>query len=267
MTLTPQQLRDFDELGYLLLPDCFSSEEVAVLRREAETIYDTDRKEVWREKSGVPRTAFAAHTYNEAFRLLGAHPRLIRPVEQFFGEKLYMHQFKINAKASFDGEVWQWHQDYGTWVRDDGMPEPRAMNISVFLDEVMPINGPLMLVPKSHKQGVLPAMHDKRTTSYPLWTLDHDTVTQLVKEGGIVAPTGKPGTVLMFHGNLVHGSAGNITPFPRKIVYLTLCTVSNHIRKPTRPAWIAHQDFTPIESVADDALAAYARSYPLAAAE
>ena len=176
--------------------------------REAEAIYRTDRQEVWREKSGAPRTAFAAHTYNEAFRLLGAHPRLIEPVEQLFGEKVYMHQFKINAKAAFDGEVWQWHQDYGTWARDDGMPEPRAMNISVFLDEVMPINGPLMLVPKSHKQGVLPAGHDKQTTSYPLWTLDQDAVTQLVAEGGIVAPTGRPGAVLMFHGNLVHGSAG-----------------------------------------------------------
>ena len=34
-----------------------------------------------------------------------------------------MHQFKLNAKAAFEGEVWQWHQDYGTWARDDGMPE------------------------------------------------------------------------------------------------------------------------------------------------
>jgi hypothetical protein len=48
------------------------------------------------------------------------------------------------------------------------------------------------------------------------------TVTKLVDQGGIVAPTGKPGGLLMFHGNLVHGSAGNITPYPRKIVYLTL---------------------------------------------
>ena len=40
------------------------------------------------------------------------------------------------------------------------MPQPRAMNIAVFLDEVMPINGALMLIPKSHKQGVLKAGHD-----------------------------------------------------------------------------------------------------------
>jgi len=265
MTLTNQQVQQFETEGWLFLPDAFSADEVAVLRTEADAIFRTDRKQIWRENSGAPRTAFAAHTYNEGFRLLGAHPRLIRPVEQLFGEKLYMHQFKINAKAAFDGEVWQWHQDYGTWARDDGMPEPRAMNISVFLDEVMPINGPLMLVPRSQKYGTLAATHDVSTTSYPLWTLDHQTVQRLVDEGGIVSPTGKPGGVLMFHGNLVHGSAGNITPYPRKIVYLTLNAVSNYIRTPTRPDWIAHRDFTPIEPVPDDALLYYARRYNAAA--
>ncbi|TCT13666.1 ectoine hydroxylase [Tepidamorphus gemmatus] len=254
MRLTDAQLKEFDETGYLFLPDCFSDAEVAVLREEAEKIYTEDREEVWREKSGAPRTAFAAHTYNEAFRRLGAHPRLVGPVCQLFGEPVYMHQFKINAKAPFDGEVWQWHQDYGTWARDDGMPEPRAMNIAVFLDEVMAINGPLMFIPRSHKSGVLEAGHDVQTTSYPLWTLDKETVTRLAEEGGIVAPTGKPGSVLMFHGNLVHASPPNITPYPRKIVYLTLCAVSNYIRKPTRPEWIAHRDFTPITPLADDAL-------------
>ena len=265
MRLSPEQLREFDEQGYLFLSDCFSEEEVAALRGEAEAIYRSDRPEIWREKSGAPRTAFAAHTYNEGFRRLGAHPRLIEPVEQLFGEKLYMHQFKVNAKAAFDGDVWQWHQDYGTWARDDGMPEPRAMNISVFLDEVMAINGPLMFIPKSHKFGVLPAGHDEATTSYPLWTLDHATITKLVDAAGIVAPIGKPGTVLMFHGNLVHASTANITPYPRKIVYLTLCAVSNHIRKPTRPEWIAHRDFAPIVPVDDDALLQYARAHRMAA--
>ena len=266
MQLTSEQLAQFDALGYLFLPDCFSAEETALLRDEAEAIYRLDRPEIWREKSGAPRTAFAAHTYNEAFGLLGRHPRLIGPVEQLLGEKLYMHQFKINAKAKFNGEVWQWHQDYGTWARDDGMPEPRAMNIAVFLDEVFPFNGPLMLIPRSHRHGVLAAGHDVSTTSYPLWTLDEATVERLCAEGGLVSPTGKPGAVLMFHGNLVHGSAGTITPYPRKIVYLTLCAVSNHIRKPTRAEWIAHRDFTPIEPCADDALTACARGQGVAAA-
>jgi ectoine hydroxylase len=265
MKLTDAQVKQFEDEGWLFLPELFTADEIAVLNAEAEQIYKQEREEIWREKSGAPRTAFAAHLYNEAFGILGRHPRMITPIEQLFGEQVYMHQFKINAKAKFSGDVWQWHQDYGTWARDDGMPEPRAMNISIFLDEVFPYNGALMLIPKSHKEGVLAAGHDKATTSYPLWTLDEATVQRLYDQGGLVVPTGKAGGMLLFHGNLVHGSAGNITPLPRKIVYLTLNAVSNHIRKPTRKEWIAHQDFTPIMPCADDALLQFAKRYKQAA--
>jgi len=98
MQLMEQQLAQFAEEGYLFLPGCFSEQEVEILRDEAERIYASDRREVWREKTGAPRTAFAAHTFNEAFRLLGTHPRLIRPVEQVFGEKLYMHQYRSTPR-------------------------------------------------------------------------------------------------------------------------------------------------------------------------
>src|SRR5215217_3061407 len=267
MELTAQQLRTFDQQGFIFLPGCFAEEEIALLRAEAENVLTSERPEIWREKSGAPRTAFAGHTFSEVFRLLAHHPRLVKPLQQYFGEDVYVHQFKLNAKAAFEGEVWQWHQDYGTWARDDGMPQPRAMNIAVFLDEVMPINGPLLLIPGSHREGVFEAGHDTLTTSYPLWTLDKDTVTKLCRNAetahgtGIVAPTGKPGSVLMFHGNLVHASPPNITPYPRKIVYVTFCACSNHITKFTREAWIAHRDFTPIQPVGDDALAEYARAH------
>ena len=128
------------------------------------------------------------------------------------------------------------------------------MNIALFLDEVTAVNGPLMLIPRSHKQGVLEAGHDLETTSYPLWTLDRATVKRLAEAGGIVAPTGAPGGVLMFHSNLVHASPPNISPWGRTIVYLSLCEVTNHIRKFTRKEWIAHRDFAPIEPLADDCL-------------
>ena len=123
MQLSADQLRDFDEQGYLFFPNCFCEEEIALLRDDAEAILKLDRQEVWREKTGAPRTAFAAHTFNETFRLLASHPRLVEPLRQLFGEDVYVHQFKLNAKAAFEGDVWQWHQDYGTWARDDGMPQ------------------------------------------------------------------------------------------------------------------------------------------------
>ncbi|MEM7406372.1 MAG: phytanoyl-CoA dioxygenase family protein [Pseudomonadota bacterium] len=254
MQLSREQIEKFDQEGYLFFPQCFTPDEARVLLDAANEVYALEREEVWRESTGVARTAFAAHTYNDAFARLGAHPRLVHPVMQLLDGPVYMHQYKVNAKAAFDGDVWQWHQDYGTWKRDDGMPEPRAMNIAVFLDDVTAANGPLLFIPGSHKSGVFDAGHDLETTSYPLWTLDKATVTRLAERGGCVAPTGPAGSVLIFSSLLVHASPPNISPFGRSIVYLSLCHVENHIRQFKRAEWIAHRNFDPIQPLPDDCL-------------
>jgi ectoine hydroxylase len=256
MRLSQAQLDEFDREGYLFLPGVFSAEEVAILNRETPGIFAQDRQEVTREKgSTAPRTAWYVQTWNAVYASLARHPRLIEPVSQLLGSnELYMHQFKINAKAAFDGAVWQWHQDYATWHNDDDMLAPNAMNIALFLAEVNEFNGPLMFIPRSHKKGRLEAGYDTVTTSYPLWTIDNETITRLVAEGGIVAPKGPAGSILMFHGNLVHASGSNLSPWSRWIVYLSLNRCDNAIRRFKRPTWIANRDFTPIEPLPDDCL-------------
>ena len=186
---------------------------------------------------------------------------------QVLGGSIYIHQFKVNAKAAFDGDVWQWHQDYGTWSRDDLMPEPRAMNLAVFLDPVNEFNGPLMFIPRSHRRGRIEAGHDVDTTSYPLWTVDNETIEKLVAEGGIVAPKGEPGAALLFHCNLVHGSAPNMSPWSRLTVYFSANRVDNAIRRFQRPEYIAHRDFTPVEPLGDDCLLAEPERTASAAAQ
>src|SRR5438105_1496578 len=261
MKLTPQQIADFDRDGYLFFPSLFTPREIAALTDEVPRLYAQRRPENVREKgSDALRTNYAAHLYAKPFAKLARHPRMVKPVVQFFGEDVYMHQFKINGKMAFDGDVWQWHQDYGTWQADDLMPEARAMNVAIFLDEVNEFNGPLMFIPGSHKQGVVPASHDTSTTSYPLWTIDKDTISQLVAKGGIVAPKGPPGSMILFHGCLVHASTSNLSPWNRVSVYLSLCAVSNHIRRFKRPEYVAHRDFTPIRTLPDDCLL---REYPV----
>ncbi|MGH8673745.1 MAG: phytanoyl-CoA dioxygenase family protein [Burkholderiales bacterium] len=255
MKLTQSQLEEFDRDGYLFFPSLFSAAEIKVLADDVPGLYAQHRPENVRERTGdVVRTNFAAHLYSYPFAKLARHPRMVKPIEQIIGEKLYMHQFKINGKMAFDGDVWQWHQDYGTWKRDDDMPEARAMNVAIFLDEVNEFNGPLMFISGSHKLGVLDAGHDTDTTSYPLWTLDHGTIRALVEKGGIVAPKGLTGSMILFHGCLVHASTSNLSPWNRTSVYLSLCAVSNHIRRFKRPGYIAHRDFTPIECLPDDCL-------------
>ena len=255
MKLTQAQCEQFDRDGYLFFPSQFTPEETKKLSDEVPQLYAQQRPENVREKgTNAVRTNFAAHLYSAPFARLARHPRMVAPVEQMFGESVYMHQFKINGKAAFDGDVWQWHQDYGTWKNDDEMPEPRAMNIAIFLDEVNEFNGPLMFIPGSHKLGALDAGHDLTTTSYPLWTIDNDTIGKLVARGGIVAPKGPAGSMIMFHSCLVHASSSNLSPWNRVSVYLSLCAVSNHIQRFKRPGYIAHRDFTPITCLPDDCL-------------
>jgi ectoine hydroxylase len=266
MKLTSDQLAQFDRDGYLFFPSQFSAEEIKVLTDAVPELYS--RREVYnvREKgSDAVRTNFAAHLYSEPFARLGRHPRMVGPVQSILGDRLYMHQFKINGKAAFNGDVWQWHQDYGTWLHDDGMPEARAMNVAIFLDDVTEFNGPLMFIPGSHRKGVVDAKHDLTTTSYPLWTVDNALIAEMVdkaggRNGGLVSPHGPAGSMILFHGCLLHASGSNLSPWNRVAVYLSLNAVDNHIRRHKRPEYICHRDFTPIETLPDDCLL---KDYPV----
>ena len=260
MYLTKEEINQFDKEGYLIFPNLFSIEEVQYLSAAVPKLYDIREEYNYREKnSDLVRTNFAAHLYSKPFAKLAKHPRMIQPVEDLLQEKLYMHQFKINGKMAFEGDVWQWHQDYGTWFNDDLMPNSRAMNVAIFLDEVTEFNGPLLFIPGSHKKGVIDASHDLVTTSYPLWTIKNNLIKELVDraggiKGGIVSAKGKAGSMIVFHSCLVHASSCNLSPFNRISVYLSLCAVSNHIRRFKRKEYIAHRDFTPIKCLPDDCL-------------
>src|SRR5688500_13037024 len=270
MRLSPEQRAQFERDGYLFFPGHFSAEETKVRTDAVPELYS--RREAFnvREKgSDAVRTNFAAHLISEPFARLARHPRMVGPVSDLFEEQVYMHQFKINGKLAFEGDVWQWHQDYGSWKNDDLMPTERAMNVAIFLDDVNEYNGPLMFIPGSHRRGVIDAQHDLTTTSYPLWTVDNALITQLVERaggrgrfdaegryvpGGIVSPKGPAGSMILFHSCLVHASTSNLSPWNRVSVYLSLCAVSNHIRRFKRPEYIAHRDFAPIVCLPDDCL-------------
>ncbi len=255
MKLSSSQTKSFKELGYVFIENVFDKDEVKKMNDQLPSLYDLDRPEIQKEKDGKSvRTVFAAHHLNDVYSKLAKHPRIIEPAMQLLNGDIYVHQFKINAKKAFDGDLWQWHQDYGTWKNDDDMPEGLALNVGLFLDDVTPFNGPLNFIPKSHRDGYLEAKHDVETTSYPLWIINNKTITKLVKEGGIVAPTGKAGSMILFDSTLVHGSPSNMSPYDRTIVYISLNRTSNYIRKFKRPEYKAHRDFTAINCIEDSCL-------------
>ena len=267
MKLTPEQHAQFERDGYLFFPGLFSSEETKTLTAAVPELYS--RREAYnvREKGkDAVRTNFAAHLYSEPFARLARHPRMVEPVQELIGEALYMHQFKINGKQAFDGDVWQWHQDYGTWKNDDLMPAERAMNVAIFLDDVNDYNGPLMFIPgqpqarRRRRQArpdddELPALDDRQRA---------DRAARRARRAARTAASsrrkGPAGSMILFHGCLVHASGSNLSPWDRVSVYLSLCAVSNHIRRFKRPEYIAHRDFTPIDCLPDDCLL---KNYPV----
>ena len=134
------------------------------------------------------------------------------------------------------------------------MPKPLALNLHIFIDDVTEFNGPLFFIPKSHKYGSAPSKLDTVTTSYPLWTVDQQTVKKLVKENGIVSARGKAGTAVIFVDNLVHGSAQNMSPMDRAIFSAILNPCENAQTKFARPDYKHGRDFKPIKASLNNSL-------------
>ena len=255
MRLTSTQIARFRDDGFLILPSVFSLEEVAHLKAELPRLFAERRPENFREKgSDAVRTAMGLHLRSEVYARLVRHPRLVEPARQLLGDDLYIQQVKVNAKAAFSGDVWQWHHDFATHGGEDGVPEPLALNLHVLLDEVNEFNGPIVFIRGSHRRGVAPATLDTETTSYPLWVVDDETVAGLVAEGGLVAAKGPPGTVLIFGDTLVHGSSINMTPWPRTIFSLILNPVANALTRHKRPEHQHHRDLSPVSPLGDGCL-------------
>ena len=249
MRLNETQLKEIDELGYVILPNCFSSEEVINIRKEMKTVFDEKTEaNIIEKSSGVVRTAMGLHLRNKLFNDLTRHPNFFEPASQIRGNNLYIQQTKINVKAAFTGEVWQWHYDFATHSGEDGVAKPLALNLHVFIDDVTEFNGPLFFIPKSHKYGPAPSKLDTVTTNYPLWIVNQQTVKDLVKENGIISARGKAGTALIFVDNLVHGSAQNMSPMDRAIFSAILNPCDNAQTKFARPDYKHGRDFKPIKA-------------------
>jgi ectoine hydroxylase len=255
MQLTSEQLDTLDRDGFVILPDVFAAAEVDIIRLRLPDLFaQTHPGNVIEQSSGEVRTTMGLHLRDEVFSRLVRHPRLVGPALQILGEPVYVQQVKVNVKAAFSGEIWQWHYDFATHHAEDGVPLPKALNLHIFLDDVSEFNGPLYFIPGSHKGGAHGATLDVETTSYPLWVCDRKTITDLVAHHGLLSAKGGKGTVLIFHDTLVHGSPNNMSPHDRAIFSLIVNPVSNALRNPTRPDHKHHRDLAPVSLLDDDCL-------------
>ncbi|MDT9599093.1 ectoine hydroxylase [Sphingosinicella rhizophila] len=260
--LTRAQMEQFDSQGFLILPGVFDKDEVASLQAEvgnllADPAALDDRTTITEPGSDEIRSIFEIHRQNDLMARLAADERLAGVARLLLDDDVYVHQSRLNYKPGYQGKEFFWHSDFETWHVEDGMPRMRALSASVLLAANTDHNGPLMLMPGSHRNflacvGETPDDHylvslKKQEYGVP----DETSLAELAEAHGIVAAVGEPGTVVLFDCNMMHGSNGNITPYPRANAFIVYNALSNRLTTPygakaPRPSFIAARDAEPV---------------------
>lgn len=268
MQLSQAQRECFDRDGFLLFPELLSPAEIAILKADLSRLCGLEGDEVVRETTGAARMVFRTHdagsaTASAPFYALARLPRVLGPAQQVLGsEDLYVHHSKCNVKEAIDGTAYKWHQDYGYWIYD-GIPDGNMATMMVMLEGATEMGGCLYFLPGSHKVGRVEPEWDDKTSSYGTWVVPRETMLRTMADcPDPVAVTGPPGTAALFHCNLMHGSGHNLSRNGRWHAYVAFNTVANRARAVAqpRPEWVRGSDFTPLQTVADDAIVAAAQA-------
>jgi ectoine hydroxylase len=257
-----ETLASFEEKGYLTVEALLDAEEIERYRTELRRLAEdekvrADERTVTERGSGEVRSIFEVHRVSDVFAELTTDPRVVGRARQILGSDVYVHQSRVNYKPGFIGEDFYWHSDFETWHAEDGMPRMRSVSISIALTENFVHNGALMIMPGSHRTfvscvGETPDDHYKESLrGQEIGTPDPDSLSILANKHGIDLFTGPAGSATMFDCNCMHGSNGNITPFPRSNVFIVFNSVENTCKEPftapaRRPEFIAARDFTPV---------------------
>jgi ectoine hydroxylase len=262
--LDDAHLSRYEQHGFLVFEGLLNAEEVRLHAGELQRLRNDDallgRPEVITEpESGQVRSIFAVHRQSELMDRLCRDRRIVTIARQLLGGDVYFHQTRVNYKSGFRGKEFYWHSDFETWHQEDGMPRMRAVSCSISLTDNSPHNGPLLLIPGSHREflpcvGETPEDHYQASLKRQEYGVPDDhSLASMVERGGIEAATGRAGSVVFFECNVMHGSNSNITPWPRSNCFIVFNSVDNSLVDPycglaPRPPFIAERDdFSPVE--------------------
>ena len=263
--LTPEQLAFYADNGYLVVPDVFTAQEaVELLAEQDRLVQDPQMRErdelILEPDSTVARSIFNPHRFSERFHALSRDPRILDKVHQLLDSEVYIHHARVNIKHPLNGKSFPWHSDFETWHAEDGIPKPRIMSVWVMLTENNQFNGPLYVIPGSHKTfvacaGQQPGDNHKqslRRQEYGVPSLD--ALRRLNEQGGLASAVGAPGTLVLHEGNTMHGSTDNMSPLARTNLFFVYNSLLNrpaatpYAADSFRPEFLGSRDFTPVRA-------------------
>lgn len=216
----PGEVERYREQGYLVVENVLDAAMLGELRRvtaevtagargltahseflDLEASHTPDRPRVRRIKK-----PWAAHPF---YRKLAAHPPITGILAQLIGGDIRMRPGgKVNMKAAGYGAPVEWHQDWAFYphTNDD------VLAVGILLDDMTPDNGPLLMMPKTHKGPI----YDHHAGGAFCGAIDPAGVD--IDFGSAVAVAAPAGSITIHHARLIHGSAINRSAAPRRLL-------------------------------------------------
>ena len=271
MELTKQQIADYHRDGFLVVPNCYSADEIAVLREDTDRLCKVQNADtIFRERSGAVRSIFRVHeedgpVASAAYRALTRTPRMLKPVMQLQNsDEVYIAHTKVNTKSALEGSGWLWHQDFGYWVHD-GYPQNDMITALVLMSDTQEIHGSLYMIPGTHKLGLVEHSYDDSQAAYqlPQRAVETNRLKEIMKTHAAPVPiVGKAGTLVLFHCLTIHGSGANMSAENRWQAYVTYNRVANRphdVEKP-RGDFVRSTNWKPLPVESDSGILESART-------
>ena len=217
--LTKSQIDQYLEIGAIVVPGILDADEVLRLRRVTdELVRDarglTAHDEIYDlEDSHTPdnprvRRIKAPHLHHPEYAGLVRQPKILAVLQSLWGGDIRFDTAKLNMKCAGFGAPVEWHQDWAFYphTNDD------LAAVGVMLDDTELANGPLMIVPGSHRGPI----HDHHADGIFCGAID--PANRSVDYAAAIPLTGKAGSITVHHVRAIHSSAPNLSGRDRRLL-------------------------------------------------
>ncbi len=205
--LTPEQLRQYYDEGYVILEDFFSAAEIDPLREHIDVFDAALNKELLatRDTAFVQIPNQIVFTANLNFRdpliqAFTARPKLVDLTTQLLGSDVRLYWDQSVYKRPEAKKDFPWHQDNGYTPTDP----VHYVTCWIALEDATVQNGCIWILPRTHQQGVVE--HQKTPIGYQCYFGADPGMPVELRKGGMA----------VFQSTLFHRSGPNLSGGMRK---------------------------------------------------
>jgi ectoine hydroxylase-related dioxygenase (phytanoyl-CoA dioxygenase family) len=249
-SLTPEQIRQYQQDGYLIIRNFLNAEETGKLYQVAIEDKAVSKNAINVNDSSGKRSKLSLwyKPGNDVYGLLTRSRQLVDSVNKLLdGDTAVCHfHSKLMQKEPKVGGAWEWHQDYGYWYKNEFLLPDQMMSVMVAITDANRENGCLQVIRGSHKMGrVEHGFAGEQVGASQRY------VDLALKTMELVYVELKAGDVLFFHSNLLHRSEANLSDKPR---WSMISCYNRQANIGYNESSSSSASITPIEVVPDEAL-------------